>query len=103
VHEVRGGGSVSGNWNTKPRKGEKSIETQRSDQENVIRREYRAAGELDGMMRAWNLVADAHGQDFALVLAIVIVRDWPKSGPVELARFGASEAYMALARGRGGA
>lgn len=93
---------MSGNWNSRPRRGEKSVATQRTDQEHAIRKEYRSAGELDGLVAAWVVANDAarafakSGNDaladgarsVATAIAVVVLDRYPKAGLAELVRFG---------------
>lgn len=102
---------MSGNWNSKPRRGEKSVATQRSDHEHAIRKEYKAAGELDGLVVAWGIATDAarsfakSGNDaladgarsVALSIAVVVLDRSPKAGRSELVRFGIADDVLAHA------
>lgn len=99
---------MSGNWNTKPRRGEKSVATQRSDHEHAIRKEYHAAGELDGLVRAWCIAADSEKRlrgyagsisdgagAVAVSLAMAVLEHAPKAGRVELVRHGIADDALA--------
>jgi hypothetical protein len=96
---------------TKTTRG-KSAATERADKEDAIRKEYRSAGELDGMVGAWVLAVkvrehydglvksghvDSNGEPWAeakyaragarvveLAIARQIRRLWPKAGMAEL-------------------
>lgn len=95
---------MSGNWNRTPRKGEKSINAVRSDQEHRVRVEYRDAGRVEGLVMAWSVVCEYGEQcerevganpagDIAFELSMRIMESVleasPKGGRIALSSAGA--------------
>jgi hypothetical protein len=105
------------NWERRPRKGERSRETARSDQEHAIRKEYGDAGELRGLIVAWSAnrtMADqwrkqmSGSSDFGLMadaadacaeaIAVFALERFPKRAAVDLGYAGASVEYVESVR-----
>lgn len=94
---------MSGNWNRTPRKGEKSINAVRSDQEHRVRVEYRDAGRVEGLVMAWDIVSGIRGMDAREAderIASELLRRFPKAGRIALANAGASVEYVDAAENR---
>lgn len=100
---------MSGNWNTKPRKGEKSINAVRSDQEHRVRVEYRDAGRIGGLVEAWSIAESFNrpetiscevSVEVAMRIAMELLRHFPKAGRVALANAGASVELVDAAENR---
>lgn len=102
---------MSGQWNRTPRKGEKSINAVRSDQEHAVRKEYRNAGIVDGLVIAWCITNDEQGscerdadrepwesigalRDASLAIACELVERFPKQGRMALSDAGATTEYL---------